>query len=54
MGVIRIEDIRCFAYHGCMQEEGVVGTEFSVDIELNQDTLDKINLIHTNNPNPAP
>ena len=26
----------------------------SVDIELNQDTLDKINLIHTNNPNPAP
>ena len=26
----------------------------SIDIELNQDTLDKINLIHNNNPNPAP
>ena len=26
----------------------------SIDVELNQDTLDKINLIHNNNPNPAP
>ena len=26
----------------------------SINIELNQDTLDKINLIHNNNPNPAP
>ena len=26
----------------------------SIDIKLNQDTLDKINLIHNNNPNPAP
>ena len=31
MGIIRVEDIRCFAYHGCMEEEGVVGTDFSVD-----------------------
>ena len=37
MGIIRIEDIRCFAYHGCMEEEGVVGTVFSVDVELNTD-----------------
>ena len=26
----------------------------SVNIVLNKDTLDKINLIHNNNPNPAP
>ena len=26
----------------------------SIDVTLNQDTLDKINLIHNNNPNPAP
>ena len=26
----------------------------SINIKLNQDTLDKINLIHNNNPNPAP
>ena len=37
MGIIRIEDIRCFAYHGCMEEEGVVGTVFSVDVELKAD-----------------
>ena len=37
MGVIRIEDIRCFAYHGCMEEEAVVGTYFSVDVELKID-----------------
>ena len=37
MGIIRVEDIRCFAYHGCMDEEGVIGTDFSVDIELKTD-----------------
>jgi aryl-alcohol dehydrogenase-like predicted oxidoreductase len=26
----------------------------SIDVKLDQDTLDKINLIHNNNPNPAP
>ena len=26
----------------------------SIEIELNKETLDKINLIHNNNPNPAP
>ena len=37
MGIICVEDIRCFAYHGCMEEEGVVGTVFSVDVELKAD-----------------
>ena len=37
MGIIRVEDIRCFAYHGCMEEEGVIGTDFSVDVELKTD-----------------
>ena len=37
MGVIRVEDIRCYAYHGCMEEEGVVGTSFSVDVEVKTD-----------------
>ena len=37
MGIIRVEDIRCFAYHGCMDEEGVIGTDFSVDVELKTD-----------------
>ena len=37
MGIIRIEDIRCYAYHGCMEEEAVVGTNFSVDVEIKTD-----------------
>ena len=37
MGIIRIEDIRCFSYHGCMEEERVIGTVFSVDVELKAD-----------------
>jgi dihydroneopterin aldolase len=37
VGIIRIEDIRCFSYHGCMDEEGVIGAVFSVDIELKTD-----------------
>lgn len=37
MGTILVEDIRCFAYHGCMDEEGLAGTDFSVDIEVKAD-----------------
>ena len=46
MGIIRIEDIRCFAYHGCMEEEGVIGTVFSVDVELKADLGVRQNLIY--------
>ena len=34
MGIIRVEDIRCYAYHGCMDEEGLIGTDFSVYVEV--------------------
>lgn len=37
MGIILVEDIRCFAYHGCMDEEGLAGTDFSVDVEVKTD-----------------
>ena len=37
MDIILIEDIRCYAYHGCMEEEAVVGTNFSVDVEIKTD-----------------
>ena len=37
MGIIRVEDIRCYAYHGCMEEEGVIGTNFSVTVEVKAD-----------------
>ena len=37
MGIIRVEDIRCYAYHGCMDEEGVIGSDYSVYVEVNTD-----------------
>ena len=37
MGIIRVEDILCYAYHGCMEEEGVIGTEFTVTVEVSTD-----------------
>lgn len=37
MGKIFVEDIRCYAYHGCMDEEGVIGTNYSVNVVVSTD-----------------
>ena len=37
MGIIRVEDILCYAYHGCMDEEALIGTDYSVNVEVNTD-----------------
>jgi len=37
VGIIRVEDIRCYAYHGCMDEEGIIGTDFSITVEVKTD-----------------
>ena len=37
MGTICVNDIRCHAYHGCMEEEAVIGTSFSVSVEVDAD-----------------
>lgn len=38
MGVIRIENMKFYAYHGCFQEEQSIGTRFRVDVEMSTDT----------------
>jgi 7,8-dihydroneopterin aldolase/epimerase/oxygenase len=38
MGLIQVEGMEFFAYHGCFQEERVIGTRFMVDIALETDT----------------
>lgn len=38
MGIIRIEEMEFFSYHGCFAEEQVIGTRFLVDIMLEVDT----------------
>ena len=34
MGVIKVENIRVFAYHGCLKEETKIGSDYSVDLEV--------------------
>ena len=40
MGLIEIEGMDFFAYHGCFKEERVIGTRFTVDAWLTTDTLE--------------
>lgn len=37
MGVIKVENIRVFAYHGCLKEESKIGSDYLVDLEVEAD-----------------
>ena len=37
MGIVRVENIRVFAYHGCLTEEKKIGSDYSVDLEVKAD-----------------
>ena len=37
MGIIRINNIRVYAYHGCLVEEGKIGSDYRVDLEVKAD-----------------
>ena len=37
MGIIEIEDMEFYAYHGCFKEEQIVGNKFLVDLSLEAD-----------------
>ncbi|MCL7762313.1 dihydroneopterin aldolase [Polaribacter sp. Z014] len=34
MGIIQVNNIKLYAFHGCLDEEGKIGSEYSVDIEI--------------------
>ncbi|WP_460220398.1 dihydroneopterin aldolase [Psychroserpens sp. MEBiC05023] len=34
MGIIKVENIRVFAHHGCLKEETKIGSDYRVDIEI--------------------
>lgn len=34
MGVVKVENIRVFAYHGCLKEESKIGSDYRVDLEV--------------------
>ena len=37
MGVIKLKNIRTFSYHGCLLEEGKIGSDYSVNLEVKTD-----------------
>lgn len=37
MGIIKVENIRVFAYHGCLKEEKKIGSDYRVDLAVKAD-----------------
>lgn len=37
MGIIKLKNIRTYSYHGCLVEEGKIGSDYSVNLEIKTD-----------------
>jgi dihydroneopterin aldolase len=37
MATINVEGIRVYAYHGCLKEEGLIGSPYIVDVRMEAD-----------------
>ncbi|WP_196895331.1 dihydroneopterin aldolase [Aureivirga marina] len=37
MGIIKVRNIRVYAYHGCLMEEGKIGSDYRVDVTVKAD-----------------
>jgi len=37
MGIIKVENIRVFANHGCLKEETAIGSDYRIDLEVKAD-----------------
>ncbi|OYQ47812.1 dihydroneopterin aldolase, partial [Flavobacterium cyanobacteriorum] len=37
MGIIKLQNIRTFSYHGCLVEESKIGSDYRVDLEVKAD-----------------
>ena len=37
MGTIKLNNIRTYSYHGCLVEEGKIGSDYRVDLEIKTD-----------------
>lgn len=57
MGTIKLKNIRTFSYHGCLVEEGKIGSDYSVDLEIkanlrqsaaSDNLIDTVDYVHLN------
>ena len=58
MGIIQVNNIKLYAFHGCLDEEAKIGSEYRVDVEVKAslkksaktdelaDTVDYVHLNH--------
>ena len=37
MGIIKLKNIRTFSYHGCLDEEAKIGSDYLTDLEIKTD-----------------
>lgn len=37
MGIIKVENIRVYAHHGCLKEETAIGSDYRVDLKVKAD-----------------
>ncbi|NEW78215.1 MAG: dihydroneopterin aldolase [Gelidibacter sp.] len=57
MGIIKLKNIRVYAYHGCLLEEGKIGSDYRVDVLVKADLstsaqsdnlVDTVDYVHLN------
>ncbi|CAA0215877.1 Dihydroneopterin aldolase [Tenacibaculum maritimum] len=57
MGTIKVNNIKLYAYHGCLDEEAKIGSEYRVDLKANanlqkssetDDLADTVDYVHLN------
>jgi 7,8-dihydroneopterin aldolase/epimerase/oxygenase len=57
LGSIKLKNIRVFAYHGCLEEEGRIGSDYRVDLKIKgdlslpaktDDLKDTVDYVHLN------
>ena len=37
MGIIQVNNIKLYAFHGCLEEEAKIGSDYRVDVEVKAD-----------------
>ena len=57
MGTIKVENIRLYAYHGCLEEEAKIGSDYRVDVSvkanlkassISDKLVDTVDYVHLN------
>jgi dihydroneopterin aldolase len=37
MGIIKVENIKLYAFHGCLNEEALIGSDYRIDVNVTAD-----------------